>query len=134
MRESIRVSAVIPVKRRKLYRGWLDSKEHSAFTGAKAHVVSRVGGRFSAWDGYIEGKTLELEAGRKIVQSWRSSDFPAESADSRLVVSFRDVPGGTKITIYHSEIPEGQGKEYKRGWRDFYFSPMKAYFQKRKVK
>lgn len=134
MRESIRVSAVIPVKRQTLYRAWLDGKGHSAFTGAKAHVVPRVGGRFSAWDGYIEGKTLELEPGRKIVQSWRSSDFPAESGDSRLVVSFQDVPGGTKITLHHTEIPEGQGKGYKRGWRDFYFSPMKAYFRKKRVK
>jgi len=25
-------------------------------------------------------------------------------------------------------IPDGQGENYKQGWKDFYFKPMKKYF------
>ncbi len=57
MSERIRVSAVIPVKRTTLYSAWLDSKEHSAFTGVQARMDPNVGGKYSAWDGYITGKT-----------------------------------------------------------------------------
>jgi uncharacterized protein YndB with AHSA1/START domain len=92
MPEAIRVSAVIPVKRTTLYDAWLDSKEHAAFTGGRAHVDPKVGGKYSAWDGYISGKTLLLRRGQKIVQSWRTTDFPEGSPDSRLVVLFEDNP------------------------------------------
>ena len=86
MLEAIRVSTVIPASAERIYQAWLDSAEHSAFTGGPAEVDPKIGGRFTAWDGYIEGVTLELEPGRRIVQSWRSSDFPNDADDSRLEV------------------------------------------------
>lgn len=129
MSETIRVSAVFPVKRATLYNAWLDSKTQTAFTGAKARVNPKVGGKFSAWDGYITGKTLLLKRGQKIVQSWRTTDFPEGSPDSVLVVLFEDTPTGTRIVLEHSDIPEGQAKSYRAGWKDFYFSPMKQYYR-----
>jgi activator of HSP90 ATPase len=39
-------------------------------------------------------------------------------------------PNGTKITLTHTNLPEGQGESYKQGWDDFYFTPMRAYFSK----
>jgi hypothetical protein len=44
-------------------------------------------------------------------------------------VIFREVPEGTKIMIVHTGIPDGQGEGYRQGWVDFYFTPMKHYFQ-----
>jgi hypothetical protein len=34
---------------------------------------------------------------------------------------------GTKVTIRHSALPE-HGMQYKQGWIDSYFLPMKEYF------
>jgi len=34
---------------------------------------------------------------------------------------------GTRITIRHSELPE-HGMQYKQGWVDSYFNPIKEYF------
>ena len=129
MSEAIRISAVIPVKRATLYDAWLDSKEHTAFTGGRAHVDPKVGGKYSAWDGYITGKTLLLRRGKKIVQSWRTTDFPEGSPDSRLVVLFEDTTTGTRIVLEHTDIPEGQGKSYGAGWKDYYITPMKRYYR-----
>ncbi len=47
----------------KLYNLLLDSKKHSQATGSKVVVSRKVGGRFSAWDGYILGKNLFLVPG-----------------------------------------------------------------------
>ena len=129
MSDTISVSAVLPVKRATLYNAWLDSKKHTAFTGAHARVDPKVGGKFSAWDGYITGKTLLLKRGQKIVQSWRTTDFPEGSPDSRLVILFDVTPTGTRIVIEHTDIPEGQGKSYRVGWKDYYFTPMKQYYK-----
>ncbi len=126
--DSFKISAQFPVLPRELYQAWLNSKQHAGFTGAGARIVARVGGKFSAWDGYILGKTLELTPYRRIVQAWRTTDFPDGCGDSLVEITLEQVGGGTKLTIKHTEIPEGQGEEYKDGWRQFYFKPMKDYF------
>ena len=130
MPEKIIVSETFPVKAEQVYRAWLDSKAHAAFTGASAKVVPKVGGKFSAWDGYIGGKTLELEPNHRIVQSWRTTDFPEGAEDSMLEVVLEETKGKTKVTLAHSNIPEGQGEGYAQGWREFYFEPMKKYFSR----
>jgi len=90
-----------------------------------------VGGKFSAWDGYIFGTTLELTRNERILQAWRTTEFPGGSPDSRLEIIFEKVKGGTKITLAHSKMPEDQLDDYKQGWKDFYFKPMREYFEKR---
>lgn len=75
MKTSFKVSTVLLANRELLYKAWLSSKEHSAFTGGKARIQAKVGGRFTAWDGYITGTTVVLEPYRRIVQSWRTLSF-----------------------------------------------------------
>ena len=130
MRNGFKISKVIPAKPSEIYKAWLSSREHSAMTGSTAKVTGKVGGKFSAWDGYIFGKTLELEPERRIVQAWRTSEFPNEAPDSRLEVLLVETKTGTKVTFTHTEIPDGQADSYKQGWEDFYFKPMKQYFGK----
>jgi len=129
MLETIHCSTIVPgVTIERLYRAWLDSAEHGTLTGSEAHIDPQVGGPFTAWDGYIQGTTLELQPYRRILQAWRTTDFPPGSADSRLEVLLEAVEGGVQITLHHSDIPAGQGEEYRQGWEDYYFQPMQAYF------
>jgi activator of HSP90 ATPase len=97
-------------------------------TGSGAKITARVGVAFSAWDGYISGKTQELKPGSRILQSWRTTDFEKDESDSSLEVLFAKAAGGTQVTIVHTKIPAGHGAEYRKGWIDFYFKPMKEYF------
>jgi len=126
--DSIKMSAVIPAEPKTVYAAWMSSSGHGAMTGSGARITARVGGAFSAWDGYISGKTLELEKGSRIVQAWRTTEFDADDPDSRLEVLLQEVKGGTKVTLVHTNIPAGHGEEYRKGWIDFYFKPMKEYF------
>lgn len=130
MSESIRISTVIPADARQIYQAWMTSRSHSDFTDDKARVDPKISGLFTAWNGYINGSTVELEPYNRIVQTWRATGFPAKSADSKLEVLLEEVEGGTKVTLLHSGIPKGQGADYKQGWIDFYFEPMKSYFLK----
>lgn len=130
MKETISVSDNFPIASEKLYSAWLNSKEHSLFTGSKAVVSKGLNRKFTAYDGYISGKNLILEPHKRIVQSWRATDFPDKHPDSFIEIVFDPKKGGTKVTLKHSGIPEGMGKDYKKGWKDFYFKPMKEYFNK----
>ncbi len=44
------------------------------------------------------------------------------------VEKLEEVKGGTRVTLLHSDIPDGQGKKYEEGWQESYFEPMKEYF------
>jgi activator of HSP90 ATPase len=126
--ESLKLSTTLPVSAETLYRSWLNSKAHSAFTGAEAKASSKVNGKFSAWDGYISGKNLELVPNKKIVQSWRTSEFPSNAPDSILEVTFEEKNGKTKLSLYHHGLQKGDAKKYTSGWKQFYFEPMTEYF------
>jgi uncharacterized protein YndB with AHSA1/START domain len=132
MSESFEISTVLPAPPARVYAAWLSSDEHAAMTGASdgsgAEIDPRVGGAHSAWDGYITGTTLELEPNRRIVQAWRTVEFPADSPDSRLEIVLDAVDGGTRLTLKHSAIPDGQGVSYESGWVENYFEPMREYF------
>ena len=99
--ESLRMSVVLSASPADVYRAWLDAKEHGAFTGSPAEVNPVIGGRHSAWDGYITGQNLELDPARRIVQSWRTTEFPPEAADSRLRLTLNAVEEGTELLIEH---------------------------------
>lgn len=126
--EKLKLIAELGVSAQRLYAAWLDSGEHSAFTGSSASVEARVGGELTAWDGYIQGVVLELEPHTKIVQSWRTTEFPQGSQDSHLEIQLEEVDGGSRITLVHTDIPDGQGEMYAEGWEDYYFRPMRAYY------
>jgi activator of HSP90 ATPase len=127
-KEKLSMSVLLPAAPEKIYAAWLNAKEHSKFTGARATTSKRIGSRFTAWDGYISGKTLALETNRGILQSWRTTEFADTDPDSLLEVSLAPAKGGTRLTLKHTGLPRGGAKQYRAGWKEFYFEPMKAYF------
>ena len=128
--ENFQHSTVLPATQKQIYNAWLSSEGHSQMTGSPAEVEAEIGGTFKAWDGYIRGKTLEMEQHHRIVLAWRTSEFPEDSPDSRVELLLEEIADGTRITLIHTEIPNGQGDGYMQGWEDFYFTPMRAYFSK----
>ncbi|HMD69195.1 MAG TPA: SRPBCC family protein [Chitinivibrionales bacterium] len=130
MKPSFTLTATFPVPPEKLFAAWLSSKEHSAFTGSPAKVSAKVGGKFTAWDGYISGTNVKLVKNNKIVQRWRTTEFSDTDQDSLVELSFEKVKAGTKLALIHSGIPKGQLQSYRQGWKDYYFAPIKEYFAK----
>jgi activator of HSP90 ATPase len=122
------VSDSIPASPEDIYEAWMSSAGHSAMTGGAAHIDPLVGGDFDAWDGYIHGTTLELEANRRIVQSWRTSNFTEAHADSRIEVELEGDGESTTVTVRHFNVPDDQLGYEQGGWQKSYFDPMKAYF------
>jgi activator of HSP90 ATPase len=128
MLESFEVSAVISASPAELYDAWLDGDRYSAMTGGEATGRLQFGAEHSAWGGYITGRNIELDHGRRILQSWRTTEFPEGSPDSLVEVILAEVGTGTKVTLRHSEIPDGRANSYETGWSEHYFEPMMTHF------
>ncbi|MGO8800491.1 MAG: SRPBCC domain-containing protein [Roseiarcus sp.] len=132
MAYNFKLVTTIPATPEAIYDAWLDGAAHSAMTGAEATASDKVGASFTAWDGYIHGRNIELVKGRRIVQSWRTSEFSDGEPDSTISVTLSPVKGGAELTLEHANAPEDQRGYEEGGWEDNYFKPMKKYFSKRK--
>jgi uncharacterized protein YndB with AHSA1/START domain len=130
MAESLKLQVDLPVSPERVYRAWLDGYEHGKFTGGAARIDARVGGKYTAWDGYIEGETLVMTPFTHIVQTWRTGDFPPGSPDSQIEIRLEPTCLGCMLTLDHTGIPEGQARQYMQGWEDYYFRPLRDYFNK----
>jgi len=115
----------------QLYDALMTSEGHTAFTKSEAEIDPTVGGKFKTWDGYIQGKNLELERGKKIVQEWRSDEkgWP-EDHFSKITIKFKDGKDGkTRILFWQSGIPAECVDDIEQGWKDYYWTPLKEYFK-----
>lgn len=126
MAERTEMSRVIKAPARRIYEAWLDPEEHALMTGASTSAGEN--GAYTAWDGYIEGRTISSEPFTRIEQTWRTTEFPDGAPDSKLVIELTEVDGGTEVKLVHTNIPDGQAGDYDKGWHDFYFEPMEKYF------
>jgi activator of HSP90 ATPase len=127
MKNDFTLTANFDTRPEAIYKAWLSTTGHTSMTGSPAKVDGSVGGEFTAWDGYIWGTFLELDENKRIVQAWRTGEFLEEHQDSHVEVLLEEVNGGTKLTLVHTKVPQGQDG-YIKGWEDFYFTPMKEYF------
>jgi activator of HSP90 ATPase len=111
-----------------IYESWLSNEGHSDMTGGEATASTKIGASFSAWDGYISGKNIALKPNKRIVQSWRTTEFFADEPDSTIEILLNEVDGKTELTLIHTNLSES-GKQYIKGWEDHYFEPMQEYFK-----
>ena len=127
---TIKQKVVISASPDEVYDAYVDPKKHSEFTGAKATGKAKVGGKFTAWDGYSFGKFLELVKGKRIVQEWQTTDWPDGLPPSKLEITLEADPKGTELTMVHCDIPADQEEELADGWMEYYWNPLKEYFSK----
>ncbi len=114
-----------------VYDALLDPRKHSAFTGSPATTSARKGATFTAWDGYITGKNLELVKGEKIVQEWKTTEWPDGYPFSRLEFTLTAKKGGTELRMVHSKVPAEQVADYTSGWKSSYWDPLNEYLAKK---
>ena len=128
--EKFKITVKLNCTAKEVFKGWLDNKTHSDYTGgAKAKISTSEGGKFTAWDGYITGENVEIFPHKKIVQKWRTSEFDASDEDSLIEINFTQKDDHTLVSLSHSNIPDGQGDQYKKGWKEHYFNYMKKYYE-----
>ena len=129
MATTIRQTVLVDAPPHAVFEALFDSKKHAAFTGAKASISRKAGGRMSAWDGYIEGKNLRIEKDKVIVQSWRTTEFKESDPDSQVMFHFSKKGAGTRIMFVHSKVPDRLAESFRQGWIDNYWVPLKAYLE-----
>jgi activator of HSP90 ATPase len=129
MPKTIRQTASFKAGPRAVYEALMDSRKHAAFSGMPARIDKRVGGRFTAYGGYLEGVTIELVPNRRIVQFWRSKNWPAHYYST---VTFDLAPerGGTRLRFTQEGVPVKDYAAKRSGWTSQYWEKMKRFLER----
>ena len=128
--KTIRQVATFKASPHEVYELLMDEKKHSQFTGGKAVITRNVGESFTIYNGEMEGTNLELVPDRKIVQSWRFTNWP-KGHFSKVTFSIKEITTGTYLNFTQSGVPEEDFDSIAQGWKDYYWEPMKKMLEKK---
>jgi uncharacterized protein YndB with AHSA1/START domain len=118
----------------RVYEALVNANEFSEFaaqsgdfTGHSATIDSAEGGAFILFDGHITGRNVELKPGKRIVQAWRTADWP-EGIYS--VIKFELTPQGSGTHLVFDQVgyPRKWHDVLSGGWKSHYWDPMIKYF------
>jgi activator of HSP90 ATPase len=121
---TIHQAIMFPAAPEVVYDMLMDPEKHSQFTGSVASGSSEVGGTFLASNGYITIKNLELENGKRIVQEWSTTEWPAGLPPSRLEIRLRPIGQGTDLDLLQTGVPIADLERYDQGWYIYYWNPL----------
>ena len=129
MRSSISQSIVLPAPAEELFEMYLDASLHEAITGAAVIIGKESGAEFSAFGGALSGTILTVVPATLIVQSWRSTQFKPDDADSTLILNFRSEGGSGRIDLVHLDVPDHDYEGVTEGWKKLYWIPWQEYLE-----
>ncbi len=96
------------------------------WSGDPAVMSTEPGSEFSLWEGNIEGKNLEFEKDKKIVQRWYFGD---QEEDSIVTIKLFPERNKTSVELRHTNIPEGDFDNIVDGWNNVYFGSLIEFYE-----
>jgi activator of HSP90 ATPase len=127
MTQAIQQSVEFDASPETLYELYMDSRQHSKATGSPAKLSRKAGASFTAFDGLLRGKNLLIVPKKMIVQSWRSTSWKREDADSILIITFDKTKSGGRVELVHVNVPEHDHKGVSEGWDKYYWKPWRRH-------
>ncbi|MEP7166397.1 MAG: SRPBCC domain-containing protein [Candidatus Woesebacteria bacterium] len=112
-----------------VWQALIDPKMIDGWGGGPAKMSDKRGALFSLWGGDVHGKNLEVHNEAQLVQEWIGWKDETLGA-SKLTLDLTEKNGVTTVKLTHENVPESEYKEVKKGWKDFYFGPLKTLLEK----
>lgn len=107
---------IVPATPEEIYKALTTDITIRLWTGDIVEIDPQVGGEFSLWDGAINGKFLELEPDKKIVQEW----YFGEEEQSIVTIKLHEHKKGTSFEVNHTNIPDDAYEDIVDGWDNEY--------------
>jgi uncharacterized protein YndB with AHSA1/START domain len=112
----------------RIYRLLADSRQHASLTGQRAEISRKVGGPFSTRGGHVKGINVDLVPGERLVQAWRTKDFPVGIFSMATFQLSRTKDGGTELVLTHRGVPKELIPKIEKDWRKSYWEKIRKRF------
>ena len=110
-----------------LYLVLTDPARVQAWTLGPVTMVAKPDGEFAMFSGNVSGKFLESTPNKKIVQKWRSKDWP-EGVFSTVTITLQSDEDGTLLKLDHTGIPKSDYERTRHNWSEMCWNRIKAVF------
>ena len=117
----VEVSLYVAAQPETVFSYFTDPARYAQWMGDAATLDPAPGGvyRVSMRDGVqAAGEFLEVEPPHRLVFTWGwTHDLAVAPGSTRVVVTFHDEDGGTRIVLRHYDLPtDGQRDHHRDGW------------------
>jgi activator of HSP90 ATPase len=116
-----------------VYDLYMNPKKHAMISAAPATISSKVGGKYSVFGGYIQGKNLHLVKDKLIVQTWRAEGWDKNDVDSTFIISLEPKGKDVVLQAIHANVPDMHSASLEKGWHDHYWNPWKQHLAGKKI-
>ncbi len=116
---------VLPATPEEVYLALTNPVSIEIWTGEAAEMTAEPGTEFSLWEGSIQGKNLEFEENKKLVQQWY---FGEQEEPSIVTIKLHPDKRGTSAELKHTNIPDDDYNDIVEGWDSAYFGSLEEFF------
>lgn len=110
-----------------VYGTLVDARRVSAWTQSEAKADAKPGGEFALFGGQVSGRFVELQPYRRIVQDWRSSNWPPGHY-SRVTLQLAQQETSTTLKLTQTAVPLEDYERIHAGWEQNYWQQIKRVF------
>jgi uncharacterized protein YndB with AHSA1/START domain len=107
----------------KVWHALTDAALIDKWNAGPAKFDAKEGGKFSLWGGDIHGTNTKLVPNELLEQDWYGHDSPDQCYKVSFALSSND--GITTIHLVHSDVSDNEAEDFRNGWKDYYFDPIK---------
>jgi uncharacterized protein YndB with AHSA1/START domain len=118
---------ILPAPPEDVYMALTNPLSIKLWTGEEVIMSTEPGSEFSLFDGSIEGRNLEFEENRKIVQEWYFGE--EEEEPSVVTIKLHTHEKGTSVELRHVNIPDEAYEDMVEGWNEVYFEALNEFFE-----
>jgi activator of HSP90 ATPase len=116
---------ILPATPEEVYLALTNPFTIELWSGDPAIMSTEPGSEFSMFDGSIEGRNIEFEENKKIVQEW----YFGEEEPSIVTIKLHEHKGeATSMEVKQTNIPDDAYEDMLEGWNDVYFEGLMAFF------
>ena len=111
----------------RIYELLTNGAKFGDVTGKPGKGGGAAGAFFSLFEGWLQGRQVELVPNELIAQAWRFMDWEP-GIYSMVRFQLKPEGKGTKIILDQDGVPEAVYEHVKTNWEGFYFAPFKKHF------
>ena len=121
---SVTISGAAP---EQVYEVLTDGVKFGEVTGQPGKGGGAPGAYYSLFDGWLEGRQVELVPNERISQAWRFADWePGVYSMVRFTLS--PAGHGTRLAVHQNGVPEEMREHIASNWPALYFQPIIKHF------
>ncbi|MGC9331723.1 MAG: SRPBCC domain-containing protein [Bacteroidales bacterium] len=94
------------------------------WSGSPAIFAPRPGAEFSIMEGDIQGKVLEAEPLKKLVEQWY---FEGVTSESVATIRFFPQKNSVLVEVTHVNIPDEAYDNISHGWENYFLRQIKTF-------